>query len=151
MEEYLQLKKIINSYQAVISYKPFVDEPNPEEIFPLIRPCVKYIVPLTYSALPTETSNTVKKIVGKGRVCIYIPGKSFDRNGVRYGRGRGWYDHFLSEIPSGWLRIGFCFRKQFSESSLKKEPWDELIDWVCAKDNEKIRCYETSARSKNEN
>ena len=37
-----------------------------------------------------------------------IPGMSFDNHGNRLGRGKGYYDRFLSQHP-GIYKIGICF------------------------------------------
>ena len=46
---------------------------------------------------------------------ILIPGLAFDRNGGRLGRGRGYYDRFLS-LHHGILRVGVCFDEQLVPS-----------------------------------
>lgn len=42
-----------------------------------------------------------------------IPGVSFDKNGNRLGRGKGYYDRFLKKLNT--FRIGVCFDFQLSE------------------------------------
>lgn len=46
---------------------------------------------------------------------IIVPGLSFDSNGHRLGRGRGYYDRFLSQLPQAW-KIGVCFSFQRVDS-----------------------------------
>jgi 5-formyltetrahydrofolate cyclo-ligase len=59
---------------------------------------------------------------------IIVPGLAFDRQGNRLGRGKGFYDRFLSRISTP--RIGLCFQDQLLEEvPFNKEdiPMDKLI------------------------
>lgn len=46
-----------------------------------------------------------------------IPGMAFDNKGHRLGRGKGYYDRFLSQLTSKTYKIGLCF------------PWQQ-VDYV---------------------
>lgn len=48
---------------------------------------------------------------------VVVPGVAFDSHGNRLGRGRGYYDRFLSQekLKSAW-KIGICFPHQLVES-----------------------------------
>ena len=43
---------------------------------------------------------------------ILVPGVGFNPNGYRLGRGKGYYDKFLSKQPD-LFTVGVCFREQF--------------------------------------
>jgi len=64
--------------------------------------------------------------------CVLIPGKVFDIHGTRHGRGRGWYDRFLSQIPASWMRVGIIDTLNLSSDCLVKQSWDEPVDWILA-------------------
>jgi 5-formyltetrahydrofolate cyclo-ligase len=47
---------------------------------------------------------------------ILVPGLAFTRDGQRLGRGGGFYDRFLAQLPARTLKIGVCFDLQLVES-----------------------------------
>jgi 5-formyltetrahydrofolate cyclo-ligase len=61
---------------------------------------------------------------------IVVPGVAFDVQGYRLGRGRGYYDRFLS-LPafSSAYRIGCCFDFQLIDS-VPREPHDVCVDEI---------------------
>lgn len=59
---------------------------------------------------------------------IVVPGVAFDKNGNRIGRGRGYYDRFLSQHLEV-KRIGICFDFQLV-SEVPTEPRDIRMDEV---------------------
>lgn len=54
-----------------------------------------------------EPTDSTYSEVGNIDVAI-IPGMSFDKDGNRLGRGKGYYDRFLAQIPDAY-KIGICF------------------------------------------
>ena len=60
---------------------------------------------------------------------IFIPGLAFTAEGVRLGRGRGFYDRLLAALPADILRVGVCFAEQLM-AELPSEPHDEEVDVV---------------------
>lgn len=49
---------------------------------------------------------------------VIVPGRKFDKQMTREGRGQGYYDRFLHHIPS--LRIGLCYEMQLFERIERK-------------------------------
>ena len=47
---------------------------------------------------------------------VFVPGVAFDRLGWRLGRGKGFYDRFLNNLPETCLTIGVCFKAQLLKS-----------------------------------
>ena len=45
---------------------------------------------------------------------VVVPGMGFDKEGNRLGRGRGYYDRFLCQIPEIY-KIGICFDFQIMD------------------------------------
>lgn len=56
-----------------------------------------------------------------------VPGMSFDHQGNRLGRGKGYYDKLLSKLNS--YKIGICFEFQIRES-IPTESFDYPMDEV---------------------
>ena len=59
---------------------------------------------------------------------IVVPGMAFDANGHRLGRGRGYYDRFLSLHPQVYT-IGLCFDFQLLPD-IPSEPHDRIINEI---------------------
>lgn len=59
---------------------------------------------------------------------ILVPGVGFDAFGMRLGRGKGYYDRFLSTSPG--LKIGFGFSWQCVREALPCELHDQSMDGV---------------------
>lgn len=58
-----------------------------------------------------------------------IPGMAFDSDGNRLGRGKGYYDRFLSQLPPYTYKIGICFDFQKFEH-IPTESTDISMDTV---------------------
>ena len=62
---------------------------------------------------------------------ILVPGVAFDAAGHRLGRGKGYYDRFLSALPARPYLLGTCFAWQ-EIPHVPAEPHDALMDAVLA-------------------
>ncbi|MCR4307188.1 MAG: hypothetical protein NUV80_01355 [Candidatus Berkelbacteria bacterium] len=138
--------KFLSQYQASIRYRPMEDEVdyNESQIFDsgidsIFLPSQKSADPLTWAAHCIDR-------FGDKPVYILIPGRRFDIFGTRHGRGTGWYDRFLSGVPTGWLRIGIVDVSQLSTSPLKHKSWDEPVDWIAVYDAPAWNIYKTNRR-----
>jgi 5-formyltetrahydrofolate cyclo-ligase len=64
---------------------------------------------------------------GKEFDLILVPGLAFDLGGRRLGRGKGYYDRFLSTARG--LRVGICYDDQIVDE-VPVEPHDLKMDFV---------------------
>ena len=69
-----------------------------------------------------------QKILPKDIDVLLIPGCVFDRQGGRIGRGRAYYDRFLSQTSA--LKIGIAWSFQLHSSLLKLESHDVPMDFI---------------------
>ena len=63
---------------------------------------------------------------------VIVPGVAFTEDGARMGRGKGYYDRYLSQSGCRALKIGVCYREQIVES-IPTEPHDVRMDSVIYK------------------
>ena len=75
---------------------------------------------------------------------ILMPGVAFDRRGRRLGRGRGYFDRFLSQVPASVPRVGLAFGFQVVRA-VPFEPHDQPVRMVIT-DKEVIRCENSRSR-----
>ncbi|MEK9176971.1 MAG: 5-formyltetrahydrofolate cyclo-ligase [Patescibacteria group bacterium] len=129
-----ELKRLLATADRIISYSPMGDEPDPGQF---LREHT--IVTRGMSLLPSrevpphEVARPLVTRYSGERVCIFVPGRAFDRLGTRHGRGGGWYDRLLSLVPAHWTRIGVTFKDRLSETQLPRAKWDEPVDYVLVK------------------
>lgn len=74
---------------------------------------------------------------GAGAVCcptaeidlVIVPGTAFSPLGARMGRGRGYYDRYLSRLDFRGTKVGVCYAHQLV-GTLPCEPHDVAMDRV---------------------
>lgn len=65
---------------------------------------------------------------------VIVPGMAFTASGERLGRGKGYYDRFLEQLPAKARKIGICFPFQLV-GHIPTEPHDMRMDRVVSTDN----------------
>lgn len=60
---------------------------------------------------------------------MIVPGRAFSTGGLRLGRGRGYYDKYMSRSSFRALTFGVCFQEQLSEE-IPLDPHDRKVDYV---------------------
>lgn len=76
--------------------------------------------------LPTLSDDQLNQL-GQG-LLVLVPGRGFDSQLHRLGRGKGYYDQSLARVPQA-LRLGLCFDCQLV-STLPHELHDQRMDAV---------------------
>ncbi len=62
---------------------------------------------------------------------ILVPGLAFGQKGQRLGRGKGFYDKYLSQYRG--IKVGVCFSLQL-EQEIPTEEHDEFLDYIITED-----------------
>ncbi len=74
---------------------------------------------------------------------VVIPGMAFDPKGFRVGRGRGFYDRFLSQQGFQGVRCALCYHEQVLAQDIPREPHDVPMDLIVT-DKAVLRCATAS-------
>jgi hypothetical protein len=131
---------------GVISYRALSDEPDPQGLAAraarslILLPSDKTTDPLAWAGRCAAECG--------GRVAVLVPGRRFDAQGTRHGRGGGWYDRFLQALPEEWLRVGVTAPSGFSPVPLTRQPWDMPVDWVAVRTDDGWEARRTNARGR---
>lgn len=78
---------------------------------------------------PSIREDTGRQVSFKKIDCVLVPGLAFDPNGNRLGRGKGYYDRFLLQLPAETLTIGLAYDNQIVDS-VPTDPWDKPVKAV---------------------
>ncbi len=141
-----ELREFISQCDICVLYEPIqgeIDYNDPG--FPLVLSGKRILLPQSDETDPFFWADKIFKEHRGCKVCVLVPGKTFDTSGTRHGRGGGWYDRFLSKIPVEWVRVGVAYASQISDTPLLKNSWDEPVDWIITKDEDSLEfnCLKT--------
>jgi len=67
-------------------------------------------------------------LIEEQQAVVLVPGVVFDKNGNRYGYGKGYYDRYFARFPSLY-KIGIAYTHQLEEALITTE-WDVRMDCV---------------------
>lgn len=132
--------------RAVALFSPLPDEP---QIWPLVEDLAKSML----VALPRVEGDVMRFYCAgemkqgafgimepQGAICIepggidaiVVPGVAFTLSGKRMGRGKGFYDKYMSHPAFRALKIGVCYPPQIVDD-LPCEKHDVVMDYVLIK------------------
>jgi len=128
--------RLLRTADLIVSYTPLPDEPDPRSIEGCAGPKSRIVaLDQNPSSDPIDTARKLRDAHGDvDRAILLIPGRAFDLIGTRRGRGRGWYDRFLHELPRNWMRVGVAFCGHIHENELLRNMWDEPMDRLMIND-----------------
>ncbi len=129
----IDLKKyqqLVESAEALITYQPMTDEVDWQGLTSGDFYAEIYTIPQSPTTDPFVIAKELARTYQDKSVAVLVPGQKFDKFGNRQGRGGGWYDRFLSTIPSNWTTIGICKQNQFSDLKLTPKPWDVSMSCI---------------------
>lgn len=141
----LLVHPVVRSARVVALFYPLPDEPQIGEIIellsrertvllPRVEGDVMHFYPYSYGAM-VKGSYGIMEPVGDEPFppsemdVIIVPGMAFTVDGRRMGRGKGYYDKYMSQYGFKARKIAVCFSEQVL-SSLPSEPHDVIMDEV---------------------
>jgi 5-formyltetrahydrofolate cyclo-ligase len=120
---------------------------------PRVRWAEREIEPVAIKSLETSANPAAQGLrdpvggtpISLARIdLVAVPGLAFDRRGYRLGRGKGFYDRFLSQKDFQGQRIALCFQEQLLDSLLPVEPHDVPMNMIVT-DQKILRCSHPQA------
>lgn len=125
----------LDSYDLLLSFIPMKDEPDVTPVNNLaIQKNLPIAVPAkdpgTFIYLNTaEKGKTITVRTIKVKTLMLVPGVAFTQDGKRLGRGGGWYDRALTNLPKCIDTIGICAKERLL-SDLPTEEHDRKVSKV---------------------
>ncbi len=128
VETFAMIKKAIELKKRVAL--PIVMR-NQRTLIPTVTQDMEDLIPGTYGILePRHDAN--KAIAQQGLDAVIVPGLAFDKHNNRLGRGAGYYDRFLSDLPKRISTVGLAFDFQIFDGLLPAEAHDVPVQRVIA-------------------
>lgn len=135
----------IKSAKTVALYASLPDEVISDELIALLAAEKRVVLPRVAGEdmdfYPYEPSQMevgafgITEPQGEGAIdpteidVIIVPGVAFTTNGKRCGRGKGYYDKYLSREGFRATKMGICYAEQLAED-IPNEPHDIVMDCV---------------------
>lgn len=120
MQEAIGLKKRV----AV----PFIKKETKQIILMLIE-STEELVSGSYG-IPEPRYNAASVLCPTDLDLVLVPGVAFDKANNRLGRGAGYYDRFLSELPATTPTVGLAYDFQLVSALPGLEPHDRPVSHV---------------------
>jgi 5-formyltetrahydrofolate cyclo-ligase len=119
----IETRNIIN-FLIKNNFKIIVPKCQKNEIIPIEITNLDQLKKGTYGIYEPISNNSFNK----ENIDLYIiPGKIFDKNCNRKGRGKGFFDRFLQNVKNKKTIIGLCYENQLV-NKLKTNSWDIPVD-----------------------
>lgn len=90
-----------------------------DELMPIEMHTLENLVPSCLGVLEPKEGLVVKPEI------VLVPALLFDKQGYRLGRGKGFYDKFLSSFTG--LSIGIAFKEQLTNELFPLQPHDRAV------------------------
>ena len=125
----------LDSYELLLSFIPMKDEPD---VTPVNNLALKKEIPIAVPAKDpgnfiylntAEKGKTITIQTIKVRTLMLVPGVAFTQDGKRLGRGGGWYDRALTNLPFCIETVGICAKERLL-SDLPTEEHDRKVSKV---------------------
>ncbi len=89
--------------------KVYLPKINPENNTMDFYPFSQNLTTGSYGILEPETTLKPFSLSQTDNCLVLVPGRAFTKNGLRLGRGKGFYDKYFSSVPSNVHLCGVCF------------------------------------------
>jgi len=143
IRELVQSLPFWKSASLILSYAPLLDEVDLNGVrdertaYPKMvgaglqawLPNVKEVMAPGLFRIAEPSPATARPIKPEELDIILVPGRLFQKNGIRLGRGKGFYDRFLADPKLRAIKVGICFSAQLS-NAITPDPWDVPMDWI---------------------